>query len=939
MRRLLRWAAGLGTVLLVVAIGGLVAWRIWRGPDPADILSRIPDEPVPVLSPEAEQASFRLAPGFRVELVASEPLVVDPVAMDWDDEGRLYVVEMRGFMPDVDGTGEDAAIGRVVVLTDTDGDGRMDSSHVFLDGLVLPRAIAVLPEGVLVGVPPDLWLCRVTGGEEPVCGQRTRLSHYALGRHDPEHLENGLLPGIDGWIHNAKSGRRFRLRGDTLEVDDSAFRGQWGLAQDDEGLLFHNHNSAFLYGDLIPGHYPMRQPGTASEPNKPGIGVALSEGEEVFGVRPEPGLNRAYLHGSLRPDGRQLAPTGVSGLAIQRGDQYGPEYVGDAFVPEVAGNLVAHFEVARDGLGLQSRRRTYPDPDFETRDFLASTDERFRPVDAEVGPDGSVWVIDMYRGLVQHANYVSPHLRAYAAAHDLAIPGETGRIWRIVRDDRDVPRRPPPLASLDQQVAALDHPNGWVRDRAQRRLIHDRDPRAIAALRDLDGFGPAGRPHAVWALSGLGGLDATTLAHALGDADPVLRRSALRASEKQLMAGDGEVRGLVLERLGDPDPAVRLQAAHSLGELPSEQRPLDALLAIGRSGDPLDAQAAVSSLSGREREALEGELERLADADADAGSSDWLRALVVADFLAARQAQDLAAIGSLLDRAVGPLPSWQAVALLEGIRDAQSRPGTERIELAAAHPLFGEEQAPGLAAAIAGVRQYFTWPGDPTPGGARPLTPEEERLRARGGALYVATCAACHGEDGRGQTGLAPSLVSSAWVRDSDDWIVRIILDGLTGPVLVGDREWNANMPPHGTDSRFDDRAIAGLVTYLRRAWGHAEEPVRPEAVAAVRAARGGRMEPWTIRELLTLDVDHRLDPYTGIYEVPIIGMELEVARQQTVLALGMKGGGKAVLSDLGGGRFMGEGILVDFTSDEDGSVRRATVHRDGRAIAISKQD
>jgi glucose/arabinose dehydrogenase len=292
--------------------------------------------------------------------------------MDWDDEGRLYVVEMRGFMPDVDGAGEGEPLGRVVVLEDRDGDGRMDHSHVFLDGLVLPRAVVVLPEGVLVGAPPDLWLCQVgtapgASVDESVCADKARLTHYAKGRHDPEHLENGLLAGVDGWIYNAKSNRRFRLEGDALQVEETVFRGQWGIAQDDEGRLFHSHNSAFLYGDAIPGEYAMRQPGTASNPQKPGIAVALAEGAEVFGIRVAPGLNRAYLRGSLRADGRQLAPTGVSGLAIQRGDQYGPEFVGDAFVPEAAGQVVAHFAVERAGVALRAEHRIYPDPDYGQR--------------------------------------------------------------------------------------------------------------------------------------------------------------------------------------------------------------------------------------------------------------------------------------------------------------------------------------------------------------------------------------------------------------------------------------------------------------------------------------------------------------------------------------------------------------------------------------------
>ncbi|MCA9510549.1 MAG: hypothetical protein KC560_07595, partial [Myxococcales bacterium] len=473
-----RWVA-----LGALASLGVAAWLL-RPPSADDILASLDVPPAPVLSPDEALAAFRVAPGFRVELVAAEPLVVDPVAMDWDDEGRLYVVEMRGFMPDIDGAGEERPSGRVVVLEDEDGDGRMDRSDVFLDGLVLPRAVAVLPQGVLVGAPPDLWLCRDAVAATPRdrhCDDRVRLGDYATSGPNPEHLENGLLPAIDGWIYNAKSRRRFRFGADGFEVGATAFRGQFGIAQDDEGRLFYDHNSAFLYADAIPAEYPLRQPATAGRLAKPGVGVDLAPGAEVFGVRVAPGLNRAYTDGSLRADGRQRGPTGVSGIAIQRGDQYGPEHVGDAFVPEAAGAVVAQLRVARDGEreaadDLRATHVLYPDPQWGEREWLASTDERFRPVDAKVGPDGAIWVVDMYRGVIQHAHYVSDYLRAYALAHGLETPGAQGRIWRVVREDRSIARRPPPLATRAQQLAALEHPNGWVRDRAQRRLAVDPSP-------------------------------------------------------------------------------------------------------------------------------------------------------------------------------------------------------------------------------------------------------------------------------------------------------------------------------------------------------------------------------------------------------------------------------------------------------------------------------
>ncbi len=939
------WKRVLLAAAALLAAAGFMAWRSWWGPDPEAVLAKIPPRDTPVASPVEELASFRVAPGFRVELVAAEPLVVDPVSIDWDDAGRAFVVEMRGYMPDADGRGEDAPAGRVVVLEDEDADGRMDRSDVFLDGLVLPRAVAVLPQGVLVAEPPNLWLCEVEG-DPPRCARKTRLSHYAVGRHDPEHLESALLPAIDGWIHNARSDRRFRLRGRELEEGAAVLRGQWGLAQDDEGRFFHNHNSAFLNADRVPSHYAMRQPATASRGDKPGIGTPLTADVEVYGVHPKPGLNRAYLRGVLRPDGRQRVATGVSGLVIQRGHQYGPGYRGDAFVPEVAGNLVAHFDLVRDGPSLEAVHRLYPDDEWGRREFLASDHERFRPVDVEVGPDGCVWVLDMYRGLVQHANYVSPHLRRYAESQGLVPPGRTGRIWRIVRDGEPIGYRPPPLHTDAQRLTALDHPNGWVRDRAQRGLVSRieasvAEREVLASLRRFDDFGQLGRLHALWTLAAADALDAPTWRAALADDDPALRRAALRAGEALVRQGGAPARRAVLARLADDDAEVRLQALHSLGELPVQERPLDRLLEHGRLGGPLERQAVVSALAGLEGDALFSEIDRTRDGFDSASREAWLRELAIAEFLAAQSLADEGRIVQLLDLANGRLPEFQGVVLLEAIALGQARPGTSRIALAAPHSIFGDEPDPGTArgAAVAAARGHFTWPGDPRPGGARALTAEEEARRQTGEALFLASCAACHGPDGRGLPDLAPSLVRSPWVRDADDWIVRIVLQGLTGPVLVGGREWNRTMPPHAGDARFDDAGVAGLVTFLRRAWGHAEDPVDPGTVARIRAETAGRAVPWTVAELTDLPVRHRFDEFVGVYEVPIVGIELAVERQQTVLAFGRRQGGKTVLAELGDGRFWGEGVMVEFLHEEDRAVHGARVHYEGTPFDTSKQD
>jgi mono/diheme cytochrome c family protein/glucose/arabinose dehydrogenase len=936
VKRVPRLALG----IVVLALVGAQAWRFWRGPDPAEILAAIEVPSAPSLSPEAERATFRLPPGFRAELVAAEPLVIDPVAMDWDDEGRLYVVEMRGYMPNLDGDGEDEPVGRVVVLEDEDGDGRMDRSDVFLDGLVLPRAVAALPNGVLIGAPPDLWLCRDTNGDRS-CDERTRLGTYGTPDANPEHSENGLFPALDGWLYNAKSDRRFRLHGEQLEVERTLFRGQWGIAQDDAGRLFHNHNSAFLLGDSIAGEYIVRQPWLRANPTKLGVNQLLTNGAQVFGVRVAPGLNRAYMAGTLRADGRQDAPTGVSGVSIQRGDQYGPEWRGTAFIPEAAGSSVAAFSIERDGLAFRATHKLFDDPEWEQREFLASTDERFRPVDAAVGPDGAIWIIDMYRGVIQHAHYASEHLRAYVGNQGLESPGATGRIWRIVREDRPLPRRPASLARLTDQLAALDDPNGWARDHAQRRLVYEQAPGAVEALRDLDRFGPIGRRHALWALAQLDGLELATWRDALRDPDPQVREIAIRAGESLLSEAVPGARAALEPLLVDTDEAVRIQAIHALGSIPASERPVTQLLDLGSLEGGLPRQAALSSLAGLESTALARAWERAGPDAVESEQRAWLLELGTAAFLAAREGDATGErLIDFLDAVAALTPTWQREIALEAIERGQRTGGSRRIELSGAHPLFSapDGSATEPSRALTRARRHFTWPGDPTPGGARPLTPQEQALREQGRALFAASCAQCHGAAGAGMPSVAPSLVGSPWVRDADDWLVRIVLDGLTGPVEIRGETWDQTMPGHRRDPRFDDTAIAGLLTHLRRSWGHAEDPVTPATVARIRAASQARQEPWTVAALLSLPIEHRFDHYTGVYAVPIVNIELAVERNGTQLSLGLPGGPSAPVEEIGDGLFVSPEMAIQFETNDGGEVEAAQATRDGTSFPLSKR-
>ncbi len=902
-------------------------------------LARIDSPPAPVRTPEASMATFRVAPGFRVELVAAEPLVEDPVAIAFDPAGRLWAVEMRGYMPDLQGRGDDAPVGRVVVLEDDDADGRMDRSTVFMDGLVLPRALALAGDGVLVAEPPRLWLCRDLDGDLR-CDERREVATYGDPRSNMEHDANGLVQGLDGWLYSARWNQRLRLRAGEIESSPTPFRGQWGIAIDDVGRLLYNTNFTYLIADLFPAEYLLRHPATAP-PVGPGDGLAqlLTPEPEIHTIRPNLGVTRGYRDGELRDDGRLAVPTAVSGLAIQRGDQYGAAFSGDAFLPEPAANCVVHMKLRSRGIDLTAEHRTYPDPERGRREFLCAGDERFRPVNAALAPDGTIHVVDMYRGLVQHAEFVTSYLSEYVKRMGLEQPLGLGRIYRIVREDRPVRREPPALdrAGPLELVAALSEPNGWTRDTAQRLLVEQGGAGALDALRDLANHTPRGRLHALWALRQLDAVDVELVRAALRDDDPRVRATGIRVGEA-LAAGpaaDGWLDG-VIAALDDGRPDVRLQAVFSLGEAAGSPRAREALLGAldRRGGEPHVLQAVLSGLGGEDLAALGELLERPDWTVETAGRSRALAALAagVLDRLrdpgegTARQGRP----GGLLDRIAAQPDGWQREALLEGLVRVARSPGFSPVELDAPHPLLVGAAAAG--GSLGRAKSAFTWPGDPDRPGAIQLDAEQRARLERGGPLYTELCAGCHLPHGRGQAGLAPSLVGSPWVLDSDGWLVRIVLHGIAGPMLLDGRRWDAVMPGHGANPALDDEALAALLTWIRRAWGNDGRPIDPPRAAEIRARAAGRPVPWTVDELRVLDVDHVHDAYVGRYRMRGMPVSLRVVREGSALHMSapMMGSSRLEPGDDGWWRAEGRSEAFRFRTNGAGQVTDLELRRGG---------
>ncbi|MFM8986223.1 MAG: hypothetical protein ACKONH_09235, partial [Planctomycetia bacterium] len=524
-----------------------------------EIFARIAIPPAPALPPAEALATFQTAPGFRIECVAAEPLVVDPVFFEFDADGRLWVIEFRGWMQDIEGTGEGDPICRIVVLDDEDGDRVMDRSTVFLDGLVMPRTLSFVAGGVLVAEPPHLWYCRDTDGDLR-CDDKRLVGRY--GRPgNPEHTDNGLMHALDNWMYNAKSGVRHRFVAGRLVEEPTIFRGQWGMAQDDVGRLVYNYESSSLHADLLAGEYLLRNPHFTEElwrRDSAAVNVDVARNaREVHPIRVTPGVTLGGTE--LRPDGRLRTFTVACGPTIYRGDQFPPEYHGTAIIPEAAGNLVRMNVLAGDGAHLEARNA------FDGRELVASTDERFRPVCSRTGPDGAVYVCDLYRGIIEHVIFMMPYLRNQILSRGLDKPIHMGRIYRITHErGRPLGPRPRLSSAADAElVATLVHPNGWWRDTAQRLLVERGGESAVQPLRRLaaDEAAPAvGRVHALWTLQGLGRLDRETLAAAVASAEAPVRAAALRLGGQL-----GGWPGGLPPAADDVLPMVRLQRLLSLG--------------------------------------------------------------------------------------------------------------------------------------------------------------------------------------------------------------------------------------------------------------------------------------------------------------------------------------------------------------------------------------
>jgi len=808
-------------------------------------------DPVPFLTAEQTLTTFKLPEGFRIEVVAEEPMVQHPIAMQFDADGRIWVVEMRAYMPDIDANNEKNPIGRISILEDTDGDGHMNKKTIFMDGLVLPRAIGLVRDGALVAIPPNVFFCCDTNGDGQADERTPLVDDYGI-RGNPEHQPNGLMSSLDNWIYNANYDKRFRFDNGKWIVDQVNDVGQYGITQDNYGRRYTNTNSDQLRVNLIPEHYADRNPHYRAG----GINVQTALDQYCWPSH-NTAINRPLMKGMLDFRGRLSHFTGCCSPVIYRGGIFPDGFEGNAFICEPVANFIR-----RDVLSENDATVSAQNP-YERDEFLTSTYERFRPVNLYNGPDGALYIVDIHHGLIQHKTYETPEVIADYRARELDKYLGTGRIYRVLPTSATLyPKPKMSHASSAELVGFLSHPSGWWRDTAQRLLVERNDFKSAHALTKLaaNGENPLGRLHALWTLEGMHRLDAAILTTALADKDSHIRAAAIRMCEPMLFSKDASPRVLpqVLNLAGDSEPHVRLQFVLTVGQLGTPQT--DGLIAnILREGadKPLLLDAAVSGMRGREVIFLESILGQIGwtQSRGHAATFTALSKCVLAEANSRRVARLLELIAAQPADQV-----WRQTAMLDAFPapTATTQPARRGIMLPSEPPALAilKKASPAVRGKLANVTAILHWPRQPgyiPPPPVKPLTPEEQTRFAAGKVLYTSICIQCHKADGMGQAGLAPPLVDSEWVLGSESRMARIVINGLHGPVTVDGTSFNLDMP--GLSALSDDQ-IAAAMTYVRREWDNGASPVKPSKVKEVRARIGVRTQSWSERELLKINED-----------------------------------------------------------------------------------
>lgn len=547
-----------------------------KPPDPADAAARAKkkENPYGMLSPAEERATFDLPPGYIAELVAAEPDVQEPVLTVFDGNGVLYVAEMRSYMQNVEGAGtKTLKNGRIKRFEDTTGDGRFDRATSFVDKLNLPRAILPLDDRIAVRETDtmDVVSYRDTDGDGVADERELLYKRGPYGRGNVgtsvEHQDSGLVWNLDNNIYLSYNLERYRFTDGTWRPEKQRSHWtQWGLTHNNLGDLYWVHNSD-------PVSWPYLHP-------KYWNNITRLAGRGIHGTpidmgKPyDPEFMQVKSHCLLNDRGGSAAEdrafTSACGQTIFRGHALPWTDYGDHFVCDPTIHVVRRSSITKKS-GLDFFAKTEPGD----AEFLRSSDINSRFVNTATGPDGCLYVTDMYRGIIQDAPWLSPGPRKAIVAAGLDKNIQHGRIWRIRHADH-TPVRPPRMLeeTTVQLLRHLEHDNGWWRDTTQKLIILRADRESVVPhLKGMARFGkaPLTRLHALWTLEGIGVLDQKFVGACFGDRDWRIRRAAIQIAERWI--DEANMLKLITPLTEDRDAQVAQQLILTLGMNKGDTRP------------------------------------------------------------------------------------------------------------------------------------------------------------------------------------------------------------------------------------------------------------------------------------------------------------------------------------------------------------------------------
>ena len=575
----------------------------------------------------------------------------------------------------------------------------------------------------------------------------------------------------------------------------------------------------------------------------------------MYPIRPTPAVNRGYIPGILDEEKKLKEFTAACSPLVYRGDALPSKFYGNVFVCEPSGNLIKRNVLTSEGLHLSAH-----DP-HPGKEFLASTDERFRPVHLTQGPDGALYVVDMYRGLIQHKAYVTPYLTEQTLSRKLVQPIHRGRIWRIVPEDWS-PRKTVKLSSLSsvQLVGYLSSKDGWYRDMAQRLLVERNELSVVPQLVKLasDGEHSLGRFHALWTLEGLKSLSSDILLPLLTDRDALISANALRLLEP-FIAGDAVVRDKAEEimktRLEKAPMQQVLQIAFTANVLDEVARH-NLLMRIAERYDTsaLIRDAVLSSLGDEEFTFMQKLLASPQWQEHKPAREIFLETLTSSVV----RKRNPVEVKHLLAMLAVPRESfgWRERTILTGMSIQGFAGKTKPLKLAAEPGILKRKDLAVPASQVQGLAALFEWPGsvarDTTQEAGVRLTDKEKEQFALGRKFYLSSCSGCHGNDGGGLNRFAPPLRGSEWVLGDEKRLTLIVLHGIEGPLEVAGKRYAEPdilpvMPGHST---LDDGTLSAILTYIRNEWGNEAGAIDRRTVGKIRITNQGRVLPWTAEQL-----------------------------------------------------------------------------------------